>query len=112
MTTVGPDAGATCDGVLPHGISGGCYGDGDVWTSPVARARIMAMVVVWRGSGGGVVARGGSGNHMDVAAVEGAVAIAHGGHGLSGWVVGGRPSPGGVVAIAVAHDGNWKEGCS
>lgn len=47
---------------------------------------------------------------MNVAAIEGAVAITHGGHGLASWVVGGRPSPGGgVVAVAVAHDRNREE---
>lgn len=47
---------------------------------------------------------------MNVAAVEGAVAITHGGHGLTGWVVGGRPSPGGgVIAVAVAHGENRED---
>lgn len=43
---------------------------------------------------------------MDVTAVEGAVAVAHGGHGRPCRVVSGRPSPGGVVvAVAVPHVG-------
>lgn len=98
MTAMGPHTGAARDRILPDSVGSGGDRDGDVWASPVARvvvvAGAVAMMVVRRGGSWSIVARGG--NDMDIAAVEGTEATAHGGHGghgLASGVVGWGPSP-------------------